>query len=341
MRSNPFKLLIETMISQRSREENTRKVSRKLFSIAKKPENIIALGEKRLAEIIKPAGLHKQKAKNIIKVCDYIKKNGFTDVVVGLSGGIDSALTAVIAHDIVGSNHLHLVFMPTRYTSGESMTGARKLAQNLGVKLVEYEIDALFELYKDTLKSTFNNLPEGIAEENIQARIRGNILMALANKFNWLVLTTGNKSEVAVGYCTLYGDTAGGFAVIKDLYKTMVFRLARWLNRVSRKAGMGSIIPPLIISKPPSAELRANQTDTDTLPPYDVLDKILKRYIENGESPHEIAKLGYDLRLVKKIVHLVDANEYKRRQAAPGVKITPKALGKDRRMPITNRYKFE
>ena len=260
---------------------------------------------------------------------------------VGLSGGIDSALTAVIAHDIVGSNHLHLVFMPTRYTSGESMTGARKLAQNLGVKLVEYEIDALFELYKDTLKSTFNNLPEGIAEENIQARIRGNILMALANKFNWLVLTTGNKSEVAVGYCTLYGDTAGGFAVIKDLYKTMVFRLARWLNRVSRKAGMGSIIPPLIISKPPSAELRANQTDTDTLPPYDVLDKILKRYIENGESPHEIAKLGYDLRLVKKIVHLVDANEYKRRQAAPGVKITPKALGKDRRMPITNRYKFE
>jgi NAD+ synthase (glutamine-hydrolysing) len=271
----------------------------------------------------------------------YIRKNGFTDVVVGLSGGIDSALTAVIAHDIVGSNHLHLVFMPTRYTSRESTDCARKLAQNLGVKLVEYRIDNLFELYRDTLTETFRGLPEDVAEENIQARIRGNILMALANKFNWLVLTTGNKSEVAVGYCTLYGDTAGGFAVIKDVYKTMVFSLSRWMNRVSRKIGMGSVIPPMIISKPPSAELRADQKDTDVLPPYDVLDGILKLYIEDGESPREISKLGYDLKLVRRIVRLVDANEYKRRQAAPGVKITPRALGKDRRMPITNRYKFD
>lgn len=277
----------------------------------------------------------------IVGTSDYIWKNDFTDVVVGLSGGIDSALTAVIAHDIVGTNHLHLVFMPSRYTSKESTDCARKLSQNLGVKLVEYEIDELFELYKKTLADTFKGLPEDVAEENIQARIRGNILMALANKFNWLVLTTGNKSEIAVGYCTLYGDTAGGYSVIKDVYKTMVFRLARWINRMTRKVGTGSLIPPLIITKQPSAELRADQKDIDVLPPYDVLDEILKLYIEDGESPREIAKLGHDLRLVKRIVRLVDANEYKRRQAAPGVKITPRALGKDRRMPITNRYKFE
>jgi len=277
----------------------------------------------------------------IIGTSDYIRKNGFEDVVVGLSGGIDSALTAVIAHDIVGSNHLHLVFMPTRYTTRESAESARKLAQNLGVKLEEYRIDELFELYKETLADTFRGLPEDVAEENIQARIRGNILMALANKFNWLVLTTGNKSEVAVGYCTLYGDTAGGFAVIKDVYKTMVFQLARWINRVSRKVGMGSIIPPMIITKPPSAELRADQKDTDSLPPYDVLDEILKLYIEDGKSPREISKLGFDLKLVRSVIHLVDSSEYKRRQAPPGVKITPRALGKDRRMPITNRYRFE
>jgi NAD+ synthase (glutamine-hydrolysing) len=277
----------------------------------------------------------------IVGTSDYIWKNDFTDIVVGLSGGIDSALTAVIAHDIVGSNHLHLVFMPTRYTSKESTDCARKLAQNLGVKLVEYEIDELFEHYKKVLADAFKGLPEDVAEENIQARIRGNILMALANKFNWLVLTTGNKSEVAIGYCTLYGDTAGGYAVIKDVYKTMVFGLARWINRITRKAGMGSLIPPLIITKQPSAELRANQRDIDVLPPYDALDEILKLYIEDGESPREIAKLGHDLRLVKRIIRLVDANEYKRRQAPPGVKITPRALGKDRRMPITNRYKFE
>jgi len=272
---------------------------------------------------------------------DYIKKNSFTDVVIGLSGGIDSALTAAIAHDIVGSNHLHLVFMPTRYTSRESTIGARKLAQNLGVKLVEYPIDGLLKNYTDTLSSTFEGLEEDVTEENIQARIRGNILMALANKFNWLVLNTGNKSEVAIGFSTLYGDTAGGFAILKDLYKTMVFSLARWMNRMSRKFGLGSVIPPLIISKPPSAELRENQVDTDYFPPYDILDGMLKRYVEFGESPKEIAKLGFDLEDVQKVIRMVDVNEYKRRQVAPGVKITPRGFGKDRRMPITNRYKFE
>jgi NAD+ synthase (glutamine-hydrolysing) len=272
---------------------------------------------------------------------DYIKKNGFTDVVIGLSGGIDSALTAAIAHDIVGSNHLHLVFMPTRYTSRESTLGARRLAQNLGVQLVEYPIDDLLKNYTDVLSVTFEGLEEDVTEENIQARIRGNILMALANKFNWLVLNTGNKSEVAIGFCTLYGDTAGGFAILKDLYKTMVFSLARWMNRMSRKFGLGSVIPPLIIAKPPSAELRENQVDTDYFPPYDVLDAILKRYVEFGEAPKEISKLGFDIDEVRKVIRMVDINEYKRRQAAPGVKITPRGFGKDRRMPITNRYKFD
>lgn len=272
---------------------------------------------------------------------DYITKNGFTDVVIGLSGGIDSALTAAIAHDIVGSNHLHLVFMPTRYTSKESALGARKLAQNLGVNLVTYPIDDLLKAYTDKLSATFEGLEEDVTEENIQARIRGNILMALANKFNWLVLNTGNKSEVAIGFSTLYGDTAGGFAILKDLYKTMVFSLARWMNRMSRKFGLGSVIPPLIISKPPSAELRENQVDTDYFPPYDILDAILKRYVEFGESPKEIAELGFDIEEVKKIIHMVDINEYKRRQVAPGVKITPRGFGKDRRMPITHRYRFE
>jgi len=272
---------------------------------------------------------------------DYIKKNGFTDILVGLSGGIDSALTATIAYDVVGSEKLHLVFMPTVYTQDISYRGARGLADNLGVKLIEYEIDEPFKLYKDILQSEFKGLPEDITEENLQARIRGNLLMALSNKFNRLVLTTGNKSEVAVGYCTLYGDTAGGFSVLKDVYKTMVFRLSKWRNRQERANGGANIIPSVIINRPPSAELRADQQDTDSLPPYSVLDSILKRYVEKGESPKEIANLGHDINMVKRIIRLVDTAEYKRRQGAPGVRITPRALGKDRRMPITNRYRFE
>jgi NAD+ synthase (glutamine-hydrolysing) len=272
---------------------------------------------------------------------DYLRKNGFTDTVVGLSGGIDSALTAIIAHEVVGSRHLHLVYMPTRFSSKTSENGAKRLAANLGVKLETLEIDNLYEAYKAKLAHAFRGLDEDITEENIQARIRGNILMAFSNKFNWLVLTTGNKSEIAVGYCTLYGDTAGGYAVIKDVYKTMVFRLARWINRQSRAQSQENLIPPMIITRPPSAELRPNQKDSDSLPPYDVLDKILIQYVERGMSPAEIAELGYDIKLVSRIVRMVDTSEYKRRQAAPGVKITPRGFGKDRRMPITNCYRFK
>lgn len=339
-------------IGQLEKKSRTRKQSGKLKAAAKAFPNVEKIKvpyeprvkNRRYRNVIAepPRSLEEEIYYALVTgTRDYIRKNGFTDVVIGLSGGIDSALTAVIAHDIVGSNHLHLVFMPTEFTSEESRVGAFKLAENLGVKLIDYEIDELFKQYKMTLSDTFRDLPEDVTEENIQARIRGNILMALSNKFGWLVLTTGNKSEVAVGYCTLYGDTAGGFAIIKDLYKSMAFRLARWINRMSRKFGMGSLIPPFVISKPPSAELRRDQKDSDELPPYEELDKILKRYIEFGESPKEIASQGFDLRLVKRIIRLVDANEYKRRQAAPGVKITPRGFGKDRRMPITNRYKFE
>jgi NAD+ synthase (glutamine-hydrolysing) len=265
---------------------------------------------------------------------DYIHKNGFSEVVIGLSGGIDSALTAAIAHDCVGSKRLHLVFMPSQFTTKQSIKDADKLAENLGIKLKIYQIDDAIESYKELLADTFKNLKSDITEENIQARIRGNILMALSNKFKWLVITTGNKSEVSVGYSTLYGDTAGGFAVLKDLYKTEVFKLARYYNR--RKGR--SVIPRSIINKPPSAELRHDQKDTDSLPPYEVLDPILKLYIEQDKTQVEIIEKGYDAELVKRIIRMVDLAEYKRRQSPPGVKITPKAFGRDRRMPITQGY---
>jgi len=265
---------------------------------------------------------------------DYIHKNGFSEVVIGLSGGIDSAVTAALAYDCVGARRLHLVFMPSQYTTRQSYRDAEKLAKNLGIKLETFPIDDAFWQYKEMLAGQFMGLPEDITEENLQARIRGNILMALSNKFGWLVLTTGNKSEVSVGYSTLYGDTAGGFAILKDLYKTEVFKLARYYNR---KEGQ-TVIPRSVINKPPSAELRADQQDTDSLPPYEILDPILKLYIEKDVGQKEIVDQGYDEKLVKRIIHLVDISEYKRRQSPPGVKITPKAFGRDRRMPITQRY---
>lgn len=345
-------LIVDLPVSELEKWSNPRRLSQRLQQAADRFPEIepydISYKVRRKSRRIKsrrvdkPVSREEEIYRALLKGTeDYIDKNGFTDVLIGLSGGIDSALTATIAHDVVGSDRLHLVFMPTVYTLDSSYRGARKLAQNLEVKLIEYQIDELFDGYKSLLQPEFEGLTEGTAEENIQARIRGNLLMALANKFNWLVLTTGNKSEVAVGYCTLYGDTAGGFSVLKDVYKTMVFRLAKWRNRMERSSGGSEIIPRIIINKPPSAELRAEQQDTDSLPPYDVLDPILKRYVEKGESPREIAGLGHDINLVKRIIRLVDIAEYKRRQAAPGVRITPRALGKDRRMPITNRYRFE
>lgn len=267
---------------------------------------------------------------------DYVRKNGFQKVVLGLSGGIDSALTAAIAVDALGAENVIGVSMPSVFSSQDSLDDAAQLASNLNIKNLVIPIHEAFEAYQDMLKDTFAGLPFDIAEENIQARIRGNIIMALSNKFGWLALSTGNKSEVSVGYCTLYGDMAGGFAVIKDVPKTLVYQLAQKLNATHGR----EIIPRNTMIKPPSAELRPDQKDEDSLPPYAMLDPILAEYVEKDATMEQIVALGFDEAIVKKVIRLVDQSEYKRRQAAPGVKITPRAFGKDRRMPITNRYRL-
>lgn len=266
---------------------------------------------------------------------DYVRKNGFKSVVVGLSGGIDSALVSSIAVDALGKENVVGLFMPSMYTSKESREDVYALAANLGIKVIEISIDNIFQSYLDALKKEFEGLPVDVTEENIQARIRGNILMAFSNKFGWLVLTTGNKSEISVGYVTLYGDMAGGFAVIKDIPKTMVYELCKWRNNKRGK----TIIPERMFLREPSAELKPNQKDTDTLPPYSVLDQILKAYIEDEKSFEEILSIGYDAECVKKVVSMVDKSEYKRRQAPPGIKITQRPFEKDRRFPITNKYR--
>ncbi len=265
---------------------------------------------------------------------DYVRKSGFRKVVIGLSGGIDSALVAAVAVDAVGKKNVVGVSMPSRYSSDHSVTDARAVAKNLGIKLVKIGIEPIFRSYLDTLAPVLKGSKQDVTEENIQARIRGNILMAIANKDNRLMLATGNKSELAVGYCTLYGDLAGGFSVLKDVPKTLVYHLARYRNRKRKK-----VFPESIFTKPPSAELRPGQKDEDALPPYDVLDPVLGMYVEEDMSIDRIAKEGFKKSLVVRIANLVDASEYKRRQAPPGVKITPRAFGRDRRMPITNLYR--
>ena len=266
---------------------------------------------------------------------DYIRKNGFEKVLIGLSGGIDSGLVAAIAVDALGSSNVEGVAMPSRYSSPGSISDVGLLAKNLGIKLITIPIDKAFQAYLDTLAEAFEGTEPDASEENIQARIRGNILMALSNKFGWLVLTTGNKSEMATGYTTLYGDMAGGFAVIKDVPKTMVYELARYRNSL---AGY-ELIPSCIIDKPPSAELRPEQKDIDSLPPYELLDPVLTAYVEEDKSVEQIIAMGVDEQVVKRAARLVDVSEYKRRQAPPGIKITPRAFGRDRRLPITNRFK--
>ncbi|MFC2012180.1 NAD+ synthase [Chloroflexota bacterium] len=266
---------------------------------------------------------------------DYIRKNGFEKVLIGLSGGIDSSLVSAIAVDALGSSNVEGVAMPSRYSSPDSISDAVLLAKNLGIKLITIAIDKAFQAYLDTLAEAFKGTEPDVAEENIQARIRGNILMALSNKFDWLVLTTGNKSEMATGYTTLYGDMAGGFAVIKDVPKTMVYELARYRNTL---AGY-ELIPSCIIDKPPSAELRPEQKDIDSLPPYEMLDPVLTAYVEEDKSVEQIIAMGIDKQVVERAARLVDVSEYKRRQAPPGIKITPRAFGRDRRLPITNRFK--
>ncbi len=266
---------------------------------------------------------------------DYVTKNGFKKVAIGLSGGIDSSMVAAIAVDALGPGNVRGILMPSRYTSKKSNEDALALARNLRVKTMTIPIEEVFGAYLSTLKSAFARKRPDTTEENIQARIRGNILMALSNKFGWLVLTTGNKSEVAVGYSTLYGDTAGGFAVIKDVPKTLVYKLSKFRNSIPPRGA----IPSSVLTKPPTAELRPHQTDQDTLPPYAVLDPILEAYVEKDSSCDEIVAQDFAPEVVGRVVSMVDASEYKRRQAPPGVKITPKAFGKDRRMPITNFYR--
>lgn len=264
---------------------------------------------------------------------DYIRKNGFQKVVIGLSGGIDSALVAAIAVKAIGKENVKCVTMPSRYSSKGTRSDAQRLAKNLGVELITIPIEGVFVAYSNTLSKQFQGTKTGVAEENIQARIRGNLLMALSNKFGWLVLTTGNKSEVAVGYCTLYGDMSGGFAVIKDVPKTMVYELSGYINGVSNQ-----VIPISIITRAPSAELRSNQKDQDSLPPYEILDTILGQYVEKHDSVEKMSRRN-NKAIVEKIIYLIDHSEYKRRQAPPGIKITSRAFGKDWRLPITNKYK--
>ncbi len=260
---------------------------------------------------------------------DYVRKCGFKQVIIGLSGGIDSALTAVIAVDAVGRENVIGVGMPGPYSSEGSISDARELSKNLGIRFEILKIGDIFEEYQSTLRDVFKGFPEDVTEENIQSRIRGSLLMALSNKFGALVLSTGNKSEMGVGYCTLYGDMAGGLAVINDVPKTLVYRLSQYAN--SRKP----VIPKATLEKPPSAELRADQKDTDSLPPYEVLDAILEDYVEDSRSAEEIARNhNFDLTLVKDVIRMVERNEYKRQQAAPGIKISPKAFGYGRRFPI-------
>jgi NAD+ synthase (glutamine-hydrolysing) len=282
-----------------------------------------------------PTGVEEVYRALVVGLRDYVHKNGFREVVLGLSGGIDSALTAVLAVDALGPDAVRTLAMPSIYSSAESVEDAVDCSKRLGIQLDVISIADVFDHYRSALSDVFEGSPEGgVAHENLQARIRGNLLMALSNQFGGLVLATGNKSEYAVGYSTLYGDMAGGFATIKDVPKTLVYELADWRNGRDASAP----IPQRTIDKPPSAELRPDQKDTDSLPPYEVLDPIIEGYVEDDLGIDDIVARGHDRGTVERVVRMIDRAEYKRRQAAPGVKITPKAFGRDRRMPITNRY---
>ena len=265
---------------------------------------------------------------------DYVTKNGFGAVVIGLSGGIDSALTAALCVEALGPDRVHGVSMPSRYSSEGTRGDAQRLAESLGIDFREVAIEPVVETFTGALAASFEGREADLTEENLQARIRGTMLMALSNKFGWLVIATGNKSELSVGYSTLYGDLAGGFALIKDVYKTDVFRLSKWLNERSGR----ELIPVSIIERAPSAELRADQLDEDSLPPYPKLDKVLEAYVELDRSREELSQDGFDPDVVDRALAMIDRAEYKRRQAPPGVKLRPKAFGRDRRTPITNRW---
>ena len=271
---------------------------------------------------------------------DYLRKSGFTKALIGLSGGVDSALTATVAVDALGKENVVGITMPSRYSSEGSISDSKKLADNLGLDLWEVPIEPAHQAFTDMLAEQFKGTEANVAEENVQARVRGNVLMTVSNKFGWIVLTTGNKSEMAMGYATLYGDMAGGFAVLKDVPKTTVYELCRWRNQQGVGFGtMDDVIPVAILDKPPSAELREGQLDADSLPDYEVLDPVVEAYVEDDLSYQEMVAQGMDPFVVRQVIAAVDRNEYKRRQAPPGVKITHRAFGKDRRLPIVNRYR--
>ena len=270
----------------------------------------------------------------VLATRDYLGKTGFRKAVIGLSGGIDSSVVAAVAVDAIGAANVIGVSMPSRYSSGHSRDDAFELAANLGIRCLSIPIEPAHAAMLEMLADEFDGSEPGVAEENLQSRQRGNVLMTLSNKFGWIVLTTGNKSEMATGYATLYGDMAGGFGVIKDVPKTLVYDLARWYNRAAGR----DVIPDSVLTKPPSAELRPDQVDQDSLPPYEILDPILRMYVEDDHTLDEIVAAGYDEATVRRVIGMVDRNEYKRRQAAPGVKITPRAFGRDRRFPLASRW---
>ena len=307
---------------------------KKLFVSGFEPSGRLPLARGEFPEV--PGYVEEVYRALVMGTRDYVRKTGFSRAVIGLSGGIDSALTATVAVDALGAENVVGVGMPSRHSSEGSVSDSRELADNLGIDFWVVPIEPAHAAFEEMLESRFRGTEPNVAEENVQARIRGNVIMTISNKFGWIVLTTGNKSEMAMGYATLYGDMAGGFAVLKDVPKILVYQLSQWRNE---HGDPGNVIPASIIEKPPSAELKPDQTDQDTLPPYEELDPIVKAYVEEDYSLQEMEEMGYDPAVVRQVISFVDRNEYKRRQAPPGVKITPRAFGKDRRLPIVNRYR--
>ena len=335
---------VESVFRSRLRDPRPRKENptilreigelKKLFVSGYEPSGRLPLAHGEFPEV--PGYVEEVYRALVMGTRDYVRKTGFSRAVIGLSGGIDSALTATVAVDALGAENVVGVGMPSRHSSEGSVSDSRELADNLGIDFWVVPIEPAHAAFEEMLESRFRGTEPNVAEENVQARIRGNVIMTISNKFGWIVLTTGNKSEMAMGYATLYGDMAGGFAVLKDVPKVLVYQLSQWRNE---HGDPGNVIPASIIEKPPSAELKPDQTDQDTLPPYEELDPIVKAYVEEDYSLREMEEMGYDPAVVRQVISFVDRNEYKRRQAPPGVKITPRAFGKDRRLPIVNRYR--
>jgi NAD+ synthase (glutamine-hydrolysing) len=328
-----------TAVSRRLRDARRRALARARRELPNPP--VVDVPERAAGGTVEPVlaptldELEQMRRALELGLGDYVAKNRFHDVVLGISGGIDSALTAALAAETLGPERVHCVSMPSRYSSDETQTDAKRVAESIGADYIEIPIEPIVGSVSAALAPVFEGTEAGVAEENVQARVRGLLVMALSNKFGWLALATGNKSELSVGYATLYGDMAGGFALLKDVYKTDVFRLAKHLNE---RAGR-EIIPQSVIKRAPSAELRPDQRDEDSLPPYSELDRVLEAYVELDSSREELASDGFDPGVVERAVALIDRAEYKRRQAPPGVKLRPKAFGRDRRIPITNRWR--